>query len=163
MKNGIWVNNFYSLFSLLSLHFILFSSLSLVPSHRFPLFSSHMVRFFFFFNLRSVWRWPLSPEAQAACARLVSSLLTTYKPSSSPKSKTRKAIVIALQSHRSVSLFFGGWLFWLLLVGWFWLMVVGWSGCGCEIWDGYEIWDGPRSGCGLWEWDWVVGVRFVAV
>ena len=31
------------------------------------------------------------------------------------------------------------WSFWLLVVGWFWLMVVGWSGCGCEIWDGYEI------------------------
>ena len=68
-------------------------------------------------------------------------------------------IVTALQSHRSLSLSFGGWLFWLLLVGWFWLMVVGWSGCGCEIWDGYEIWDGLRSGCGLWEWDlWLCSV-----
>ena len=28
-----------------------------------------------------------------------------------------------LWSRRSLSLFFGGWLFWLLVVGWFWLMV----------------------------------------
>ena len=26
------------------------------------------------------------------------------------------------------------------------------SGCGCEIWDGFEIWDGLRSGCGCEVW-----------
>ena len=36
-----------------------------------------------------------------------------------------------------LSLFFGGWLFWLLVVG---LMVVGWSGCGCEIWVDIGVW-----------------------
>ena len=40
----------------------------------------------------------------------------------------------------SLSLSLGGWLFWLLLVGWFWLMVVGWSGCGCEIWVDIGVW-----------------------
>ena len=167
---------FYSLFSLLSLHFILFSSLSPVLSHRFPLFSSHLVRFFFFFNLRSVWWWPLSPEAQAAQARFTSSPLTVATTREFAAHGAQAIviadvqdekghrhchdviiIVITLQSRRSLSLFFGGWLFWLLLVGWFWLMVVGWSGCGCEIWDDL------RSGYGLWEWDCVVGVRFMAM
>ena len=40
----------------------------------------------------------------------------------------------------SLSLFFGGWLFWLLVVGWFWLTVVGWSGCGCEILVDIGVW-----------------------
>ena len=40
----------------------------------------------------------------------------------------------------SLSLFFGGWLFWLLVVGWFWLTVVGWSGCGCEILVNIGVW-----------------------
>ena len=52
-----------------------------------------------------------------------------------------------------LSLSFGGWLFWLLVVGWFWLIVVGWSGCGCEIWDGYEILvDGVFFWCRGWYW-----------
>ena len=51
------------------------------------------------------------------------------------------AIVITTPiSPISLSLVFGGWLFWLLVVGWFWLMVVGWSGCGCEIWVDIGVW-----------------------
>ena len=50
----------------------------------------------------------------------------------------------------SLSLSFGGWLFWLLLVGWdLWIgvdvgfgsaliWVLGWR-CGCEIWDGWRL------------------------
>ena len=26
------------------------------------------------------------------------------------------------------------------------------SGCRCENWDGFEIWDGLRSGCGCEVW-----------
>ena len=51
---------------------------------------------------------------------------------------------------RSLSLFFGGWLFWLLVVG---LMVVGWSGCGCEIWVDICVWVWvDRVG-----WFWLIG------
>ena len=69
-----------------------------------------------------------SSEAQAAWARPLRS--STSSSSSS----------LPLQSHRSLFFFFGGWLFWLLVVGWFWLMVVGWSGCGCEIWVDIGVW-----------------------
>ena len=136
-KNGIWVNNFlFSFLSHLSSLYSFLFSLTSVLSHRFPLHSSHLVRFFFFFNLRSVWRWPLSPKAQATwqgsrvCRsrwpRLASSPLMAHKPSSSPTSKMRRAIVIVTTSSSSsslsisrisLSLSFGGWLFWLLLVG----------------------------------------------
>ena len=52
----------------------------------------------------------------------------------------RRSLSLSLGGCGSISN--GGWLFWLLVVGWFWLKVVGWSGCGCEIWDGL------RLGCG---------------
>ena len=130
---------FYSAFSLLSLLVLVFS----LFSHIRPSSSLNRERTKWHIPhlqiISSKARWPLSPEAQVAWARPL-----------------RFDLV-------DPSLFFGGWLFWLLVVGWFWLMVGGWLGCGCEIWDGYEIWDGLRSGCGLWEWDCVVGVRFVAV
>ena len=136
-KNGIWVNNFlFSFLSHLSSLYSFLFSLTSVLSHRFPLHSSHLVRFSFFFNLRSVWRWSLSPKAQATwqgsrvCRSrwpwLASSPLTAHKPSSSPTSKMRRAIVIVTTSSSSsslsispisLSLSFGGWLFWLLLVG----------------------------------------------
>ena len=58
---------------------------------------------------------------------------TSSSPLSSPSSSP-------FRSCRSLSVSLGGWLFWLLLVGWFWLMVVGWSGCGCEIWVDIGVW-----------------------
>ena len=117
-QNGIILIFFYSLFSLLSPLFSLYHflfSLTSILSHRFPLFSATSISFVlsFPFNLRSFWRWPLSPEAQAAWA--TSSPLMAHEPSSSPSH--RWAIVIALWS---LSLSFGGWL-WLLL----WLLLVG--------------------------------------
>ena len=45
----------------------------------------------------------------------------------------------------------GGWLFWLMVVGWFWLKVVGWLGCGCEIWDGLRL----GCGCEIYGYGWV--------
>ena len=49
-------------------------------------------------------------------------------------------VTAALISLISLSLSFGGWLFWLVVVGWFWLTVVGWSGCGCEILVDIGVW-----------------------
>ena len=120
-QNGISFNNFLFSFlsplsSLYSFLFSLTGSLSSQPS--IPSILS------FPFNLRSVWRWPLSPEAQAAWA--TSSPLTAHEPSSSPTSKMRRAIVIVTTSSSSLSdlanlsLFFGGCGLWRLI-------------CGCEL------------------------------
>ena len=84
-------------------------------------------------------------------------LLRTWrqaKPEAADLSSTpRQSLSLSLSFGGCGSISNGGWLFWLMVVGWFWLKVVGWSGCGCEIWDGL------KSGYGLW----VVGVRFVAM
>ena len=148
-QNGIIFNHFlFSFLSLLlsSLYSFLFS-LTPILSHRFPLFSATGSLcsqppipsiLSFPFNLRSVWRWPLSPKVRVAWATrspltaheplpsLVSLPLTAHEPSSLPTSKTRRAIVIviALWSRRSLPLSLS-----LLVVGCFdccWLADFGW-------------------------------------
>ena len=66
-QNGIILIIFYSLFSLLSLQFILFSSLSPLFSLTGSLSSQPPIPsvLSFPFNLRLVWWWSLSLEAQA--------------------------------------------------------------------------------------------------
>ena len=129
-QNGIILIIFYSLFSLLSLHFILFSSLSPLFSLTGSLSSQPPIPsvLSFPFNLRSVWRWPLSPEVQAAWA--MSLPLTAHEPSSS----------LSDLADLSLSLSFGGWLFWLLLVGW-------------DLWIGVDVGYDVGFGSPLWVWD----------
>ena len=90
----------------------------------------------------------LSSEVQAAWARLLwsSPLRLDHRHCHHCRRRKRHGWGHSDHRHRhrrsnlaDLSLSFGGWLFWLLVVGWFWLIVVGWSGYGCEIWDGYEI------------------------
>ena len=64
-----------------------------------------------------------------------------------------------------LSLFFGSWLFWLLVVGWFWLMVVGWSGLGVRFGMGIRFWLIAVTNIGDWwliyrggRWLWAMAV-----
>ena len=142
-----WYNFNHFLFSFLSplssLYSFLFS-LTSVLSHRFPLFSATPIPsvLSFPFNLRSVWRWPLSPEVQAAWA--MSLPLTAHEPSSSPSHRHRSPI-----SPISLSLS-------LLVVGCFdccWLAEI----CGSALmW--VTMWVLGRRWCGFWVG--IVGVRF---
>ena len=124
-KNGISFNVF--LFSLLSplssVYSFLFSLIGSLSSQ--PSIPSVLS---FPFNLRSVWWWPLSREAQAAWA--MSSSLMAHEPSSSPTSKSRKAIIIVTTSssllsnlaNLSLSLLVVGCFdcCWLADFGWWW-------------------------------------------
>ena len=170
-QNGIILIIFYSLFSLLSPLFSLYPflfCLTSILSHRFPLFSATPIPFVlsFPFNLRSVWRWPLSPEAQAAW--VTSSPLVAHEPSSSLSHRHRSLISLSLS------------LFWwlaeivvVIVVGWLRFVDRRWCGLRCGFWVdvdvGFDVgfgsalmwvstWVLGRRWCGFWVG--VVGVRF---
>ena len=149
-KNGIILIIFYSQFSLLSLHFhfIFFSSLSPV--------ASILSILSFPFNLRSVWQWPLSPEAQAAWA--TSSPLMAHEPSSSP---SLSDLIDLFLSLLVVVVF--------IVVDWLRFVDRRWCGFWVGVDVGFDVgfglasmWVLGRRWCGFRRGFWVdvVGVRF---
>ena len=137
-----WNNFNHFLFSFLSplssLYPFLFS-LTSVLSHRFPLFSATPIpsALSFPFNLRSVWRWPLSLETQAR--RATSSPLIAHEPSSS--------LTDLVDLSLPLSLFW--WLVVLIVVGWLRFVDRCWCGLRCGFWVGVDV----GFGSALWVWD----------